>query len=262
MDRNRLVVGYNVAGICSRLKCLFSAMRMSDNYRIIWDTNRNLGCSFNELFENEISLENTFHTAKNVREKFGDNCYFSWRFLVLPEDNIDYKRIDFMFNNTPDVMRKIYLEKIKILKPVKYVRDQVKRFSKNFDNKTVSVSIRSWVYKYVTEKVRAKSFNLNNFIEAMDKIKNDTSIFFVTSDSDEIIEELKNIFPNKIISFPNRTPRNDLRSHAVERGQDMLIDLFLGGKNKRFIVSVPSAYTELQWWFGGCLSYVTKIKAF
>lgn len=249
-----MVVSYHTGGICNRLKCLLSTMRMDDNYKVIWPRNYVVNCSFNDLFINKIELKDKkFYDREVVRKTFGDNRYGNWKFLILPEDNIDYK-IDFMYNKTPFLIRKVYLDKIKILKPVKYISNEVKSFLKNFDDNTVSVSIRSW-RKF---KLREKTFDINLFIEAMEKMK-DVSSFFITSDNIKVIKELRYIFPNKIIAYPNRTFKGDTQS--IKGMQDILIDLLLGGKNKRFIASSTSTYSELQWWFGGCQAEVKVIKS-
>ena len=95
-----MVVSYHRGGLCNRLKSLFSVMRMGEEYGVAWPINSYVGCSFNDLFENEIELE-----CKNIRTKFKGSIYGSWRFLILPEDNINHP-IDFMYNDTPDKLKK------------------------------------------------------------------------------------------------------------------------------------------------------------
>ena len=257
-----MFVSYHGSGPCNRIKSLISAMRLDDNCKIIWPKNSYVNCSFNDLFKNRIVHPFKGRiTRSNIRKIFGKNYYAHWRFVILPKDNIDYN-IDFMYNDTPKKIRKVFLDKLKILKPIDYILKNVNSFSKNFDDKTVSVSIRSWAEadkKFNSKAMkRSKTFNLNLYIKAMENI-NDVSNFFVTTDSDKIIDKLKTIFPNKIIIFPSRNCKGD---KSVKGMQDAFVDLYLGGKNKRLIVSNPSSFSELQWWFGNCKSEVTKVKSF
>lgn len=250
-----MIISYHKGGLCNRLKSLFSAMRMGKDYRVVWPINSYIGCSFNDLFENKIEYE-------GIRTKFKDRIYGSWRFLVLPEDNINHP-IDFMYNDTPDKIKEIYLEKIKVLKPIKYIIYNVKDFLTNFDDRTVSVSIRSWAnIKHSSSRERKKTFDLNKFINAM-KAMNDVSNFFITCDDNNIIKKLEQIFPNKIIYFPHRESKKKLidRVNSIEGMQDIVVDLFLGGLNRRFIVSSISTYSEIQWWLGGCKSDIVVVDS-
>lgn len=254
-----MVVAYHTRGLCNRLKCLLSAMRMDDDYRIIWPISDYMPCSFNCLFVNDIEIVGKFQNTKSVREKFGNNWYGTWRFLVLPEDNVNHE-VDFMYNDTPDIIKKVYLEKIKLLKPIEYVANNIESFSKNFDDRTVSVSIRSWAdIQHGSSKKRSKTFDINKFIRAMDRMEN-VSSFFITCDSSQIIKRLKYIFRNKVITYPHRTSKEDTKT--VKGMQDIVVDLFLGGKNKRLIASGGSTFTELQWWFGGCKADVVVVPSY
>lgn len=253
-----MIISYHKGGLCNRLKSLLSTMRLSDDYKVIWPRNSYVNCSFNDLFENKIELCGKFRNWRDVENKFGSvNWRGSWRFIILPGDNISHK-VDFMYHNTPSVVKEAYLRKIRILKPIKYVSSEVESFSKQFDDKTVSVSIRSWSdIQHKSSKRRSKTFNIKYFINAMNDME-DVSAFFITSDNYRIIEKLSHIFPNKIISYPNRTFKGD--AQTIKGMQDILIDLFIGGKNKRFIASHVSTYSELQWWFGGCNADVRVVK--
>ena len=256
-----MFVSYHGSGPCNRIKSLISAMRLNNNCKIIWPRNSYANCSFNDLFKNRIVYSSPGKiTRNNIRKIFGKNYYAHWRFIILPEDNINYN-IDFMYNDIPEKIRKVFLDKIKILKPIDYILNNVNSFSKNFDDNTVSVSIRSWkpdITINTRANKRSKTFDLGLYIEAMENMNN-VSNFFVTTDSNKIIDELNNIFPNKIIFFPSRNFKGD---KSVKGLQDAFVDLYLGGKNKRLIVSNPSSFSELQWWFGDCKSEVTKVKSF
>ncbi len=265
-----MVVSITDSGMGNRIKSLMSVMRLDQDYRIVWHINRFGNNKFNDLFENDIEIQ-----SSSIPE--GTQTRFSPYLLVLDEDDIDYgfaddyydhkhkefrnidngKSIDFQYNKIPEKLKKIYVDNIKKLKPVKYIRDEVENFSSNFNEHTVSVQIRTWK----DAPNRADMFDKQGFIECMDKLSN--SNFFISADDQSIIDELSLRYPNRVSFYEKRItnyePGSD-DSTKKEFGQDNLIDMLLLGKNKTIIGSHISSFVECAWWFGGANAKIIIVK--
>ena len=81
----------------------------------------------------------------------------------------------------------------------------------------------------------------------MKKYKNNK--FFLATDDKKIIFQLYKIFKERLIVY-NRNMEND--RNTKEGIQNDLIDLYLLSKNKIFIGSRVSTFTEVAWFLGGC----------
>jgi len=259
-------------GLCNRLKCLISSIRLADKYSMLpllsWPVMRECGCKFSDLFENkisEISLGD-FQKLENKRtaEKKHD-IVETWRLEPLPGDKIPGgfsqifcsktgKNIDCEYGRIPLLIRKNFLAYVHVLVPQKYVAEEVSKFCKNFDDHTVSVNIRSWADEY--SKKRVVLFNIDNFFAVMDKV--DCSNFFVTCDSQEVLDELIYRYGKRILHYPKRTFECDRGS--TEGVQDALIDLLLLSKNSKLIATPLSTFSEMAWWFGDCKANVEVVQ--
>lgn len=131
------------------------------------------------------------------------------------------------------------------------MKEKVKDFSKNFDNNTVSISIRSWK----EWKERQVIFDIENVYKIMDKLNNKN--FFCSCDSKDVLEKIVSRYKEKVLYYPKRTTFGDTSS--VSAMQDILIDAMLLSKNKLLVVSLLSTFPELVWWFGGCKQEVIVI---
>jgi FkbM family methyltransferase len=264
-------VAIAIRGLCNRLKCLISAMRIADktssNLILYWPSNTLLNCSFSDLFENEIeemSLEE-YELLTNIKDA-DKKCRIvnTWRFELLPQDKLpdNFSRgfphdsgryIDFEYQRIPLAIREDFLKYINRLQPKKYIVEQVENFSKNFDNNTIGISIRTWPDKEARE--RFKLFDLKNIYKIIDKTEG--ANIFVSADCEEVLEKIHNRYGKKILSYPKRTSAGD-RSSAVGIF-DILIDLLLLAKCKQLKVSYLSTYSEMAWWFGGSMAKVEAI---
>mgnify|MGYP001177251441 CR=1 FL=1 len=183
--------------------------------------------------------------------------YNSWRLVVFDDDEIPYgfsenidkfsaegRSIDFEYNRVPEKIKSEYITAFKKLILADEIKKKIDSFSKNnFNKDTVSVHIRSFCDppgKHGLARGKYK-FNIDSFIEAMNKESLDKS-FFIASDSDDVIERIKKEFGDRVI----------FRYVEEKSAEDDLIDLYLLSKNNKIIGTENSTFTEVAWWLSEC----------
>jgi hypothetical protein len=268
------IVATNNSGLGNRIKCLLSCLKVDPNAGVYWaEVPGVFSCPLSELFTNKIP----HLTEAEARSK---PQYSSWRFIPHPyeaipqgfcivtagEDRIgrkfsgtraDGRNFDLEFERIPEQMKTEYVQMFNSLDVHPKVQAWVDEASLSFDEKTVSVHIRSWEDQDPDEESRLRQkhfFNLNNFITEMDKFETDVK-FFVCSDSVGIIKKLKKIYGNRILTYKRHSPLETSRSTIVG-GQDDLTELLLLSKNDKILGSYISTFTEVAWWFGGAKAKV------
>ena len=268
-----MVISNNIAGLCNRIKSLLSAMRIAEfnkdsEVKIDWPFTAAVGeCHFTDLFENENMI------IRRPDYPPGATIYSFWRFAILPSDPLpinfsdgngvrynntqrhtghthtdkEGRNIDLEFDRIPEEIRLEYLKQLKKLKIKNNILQEVKNFSKKFNNNTVSVQIRSWN----DDPIKQKLFNINDFYKLMDSMENNN--FFVTADTPEIIEKMKKRYGDKIITRENYKETMGHRERGQKQGViDAMIDLLLLSKNKTLIGTYVSTFSEMSWWFSNC----------
>lgn len=294
-----MIVAANSGGLCNRIRCLMSCMRMDRDFRILWRSGgwQNIKCSFSDLFTNNIEI-------KTIPE--GVKAYTSWKLITLPgEDPLKNKGLNLnergwasiisgkpsskditvqealgilkhggieqidIGDNIQEAVRSDYVDKLKKLEPAPEVSKIVKDVSSLF-GRTISVTIRSWreygeTGKDITDPddaCCAHRFHLfrdrdglQMYFNAMDRFPDHN--FFVTADSDIIMEKVvrrygsRAVSSNKRMSFADRSSKEALR--------ETLADLILLGKNDVIISSYVSTYANMAWWMGGCKARLIHI---
>lgn len=263
------VISYNAAGLGNRLKCLVSAMRVAEKCSktliLCWPKNSSVNCSFSDLFENkfieikpeemEILNENSDIDKQNI-------MIDTWKLLVFPEDNIpsNFTRvypsftgtdIDCEYDRIPLAVREKVLPYIKQLVPKRHILDEIKNYSKNFTDHTVSINIRSWP----DYSPRKSLFDIKNVYALLNKM--DCSNFFVTCDSSEILEKIIKRYGKRVLYYRKYVSEKEV--DGIEKAQDALCDLLLLSKNSKLLASYLSTFSEMVWWFGGCTAEVKLI---
>lgn len=272
LPRNQFLVSANQWGLCNRIKCFITSLRFADRLQrktaLSWIPNNLCYCRFSDLFENEVVELNKYELSI-IMNKPGksqiDQWYLidTWRLLTLPDElpenfikaykSATGKGIDHEYDRIPLTIRDNYLTYINALIPGRIIKNEVESFSRRFNEKTISVSIRSWPEaEYRTEAL----FRLEDVYRVMDK--EEDSSFFVSCDSEGILKKIKSRYGQRVICYPHRTFVND--RHSIIGMQDILIDLLLLSKNDRLKVSAYSAFSEMAWWFGGCRASVECIN--
>ena len=241
-----MIICEAIGGLNNRIRCLVSAMRMSDEVKLIWtvkEANVWLWCGFEDLFENEIEV---FRSKNDCLRKYPKmSVYSSFEFIKLPDDSMDINNLDYdnWGNDIPNNIKESVLTQVNNLRPIKYIRDFVKEYESNFDDDTITFSIRTWKDAERNISSNGRFFDINKVFGEMDKSKYAQSRFFVTCD--QILDR----YGDKIIYTPKRTFFGDYKT--LEGIQDSVVDLLLGGKNKLIVNSKHSSYCDMQWWFGG-----------
>jgi hypothetical protein len=264
----KYVIASTRGGLCNRIKCLISTMRIAEKYSkeliIVWPSDNDCGCNFTDLFEDKIAEITAGEFQKlNIENNFEQSYQIcdTWRLLLLPGEDLpcDFSQayisekgnnIDFEYDRIPLAIKTAILKYLNQLTPKKYVIENVQNFSKNFDDSTISVNVRSWA-----AEGRAILFDIQNVYKVMDRKREGN--FFVVCDSAKILEQIKHRYGNRVLNYPRRTPPGDRKS--TEGIQDALIELLLLAKNKILIVSYLSTFSEMAWWFGGCRAKVEVI---
>lgn len=245
-----MIISNPYGGLCNRLKCLLSSMRIDDDIKLVWDYKTYDGgvwCKFGDLFEN--NYEEFFSIDECVKHYPNIPIYKSCEFFKFDdeEDANQHFVSENRMNDLSEKVRESYFEQINKLIPVKYVRDEVESFSTQFDSNTITVSVRTWKDLPRTRETMGKHFSIETLFSIMDEYPNNK--LFVTCDDQETFEMILNRYGNQIIYTKKRTTFGDY--HTSEGLQDSLIDLYLGGKNDLILPSYGSSYSEMQWWFGG-----------
>ena len=265
-----MITACNGSGLGNRIKAIISCLRVSREAKVYWSKVPGVfSCEFSDLFQNDME----------VKKRQGQT-YDSWRMIVLPTDPIpgnfsivtadcdrigrkfshtrsDGKNIDLEFSRIPRVVLDDCVEKLNLLKINQQVSSWVEECSKQFDDKTISVHIRSWEDQDPDEESRLRQkhfFNLNNFLNEMYKFDSETK-FFVCSDSNSVINKLKKVFGNRIITYKRHSDLETSRSTSVG-AQDDFAEMLLLAKNKVILGSYISTFTEMAWYFGGAQAEV------
>ena len=266
-----MIIANNGSGLGNRIKAIVSCLRVSKDAKVIWTKVPGVfSCEFEDLFTNNIVVP--VGTAGRK--------YSSWRMIVLDSDPIpngfsivtkdtdrigrkfsftdpNGRNIDLEYNRIPKTILDDCVEKLNLLKINKTVLNWVEEASQSFDNNTVSVHIRSWEDQDPDEESELRQkhfFKLTNFIDEMMSYDEKTK-FFVCSDSVNVIEKLKKVFGDRILTYSRHSDLETSRSTRVG-AQDDLAELLLLSKNKILIGSYISTFTEMAWYFGGAKAKV------
>jgi hypothetical protein len=243
------------------------ASKLSRTLALNWTPNRDCGCKFSDLFDNRIfEVGNGELKALQNRPRLFDSDQWyvvdTWKLLALPDDLPENfgkayesktgKTIDHEFDRIPLALRKEYLTYLTTLMPAEFIRNQVGEFAKQFDEKTLSVSIRSWSED---KQLSAALFSLESVYRDLDAEEDAT--FFVCCDSEEVLEKIRQRYRARVITYPHRVKAGDrLTKIGMQEG---LIDLLLLSRNSRLKASPYSTFSEMAWWFGGCKASVEMI---
>ena len=274
-----MIVSTNKGGLANRIKSLVSCLRYGEENNVkvgvYWSILNSyekekhiLNCGFKELFENDLEVTimkegDILYDSPCLRIFDEDEvpvnfCTFKprWKRKFIPKDHLR-RDVLFSYNKMPEKVKENYKPYFKKLILKEELQQKVDTFSKQFDENTISVHIRSWCRP--NEQGRACSL----FIDGIERFENEmmkynNTTFFLSTDSPYVKKYFlrQSLLKNKIIVFHRTTSLENSRS--LQTGiQEDLIELYLLSKNKVLIGSFNSTYSEVAWWLGGCNEKVT-----
>lgn len=258
------------AGLCNRMRAIASGVCISQRYgrqaKIYWNNSYGLRADFADLFQ-PINIPNVI-IEENKKWLFSIGCtrdyLLRWPILKTVYDTV--------FNFTPrkgDISQFIHLEKKtplliscysmgphypldKLFVPKKDITDSINATVGNYSTNTIGVHIR----RTDNKKAIGRS-PMSAFTELMnDEIKKDGSVtFYVASDDEKAKEELKRMFPGRIITMPQKADRN-----SIEGMKNAVTELFCLSKTRMIIGSGYSSYSEIAAEIGGISLVYAKQK--
>lgn len=254
-----MLISTEFGGICNRIKSLVSTLRMDPNARVFWPWHEWCCCQFNDLFVNDLVVSNIDTSMKASGT--------GWRLSVLPEDieipigfsrHIDNNQhagrcIDHEYHRIPISMRNKYLEVFSRLIIQPNILANVAQFHNDqiMGKEVVAVHLRTWK---VDPYPGIRADRTAQFITQMRVFPIET-IFLISADCDEAVDQLRQAFPNRIITYPRKVSRNEGRKSPQGQVEDFT-ELLLLTKCPTFLASDRSTYSELIWWFGECKANV------
>lgn len=251
------------AGICNRIKRLFSALRLNVNLDepldFYWSQGELTNHAFYELFTfdmfdfNEISCQ----LKVNKKDEYDVAANIVWRLELkdgevpagftksFKKDDESKEYIDFEYNRIPRNAIEIYRPYFEALKPSEVVKKRISEVELPAD--CVSVHVRQG--RYWNEYSRGNRDSVDAFIEAMRNYSEDTC-FFLAAANDEVAIKIKEAFPNRIVELPNKNFTDAI---------DAVAELYLLGQTDELLATYGSTFSEVAWWLGGCKQRVTVI---
>lgn len=272
------------AGLCNRLKCIISVLRLTDYSRskslFHWPLSFTCGAQFTDLFETSLPLISPQELSEIIKrgytllEKYEDihsthaNLICNtWRFLLLP-DEVSHgfskvfpentgRNIDLEYERIPPKVRKAIIPYVNSLIPIQEIRTQIKQFmSKYAVEKMVGLHIRRTEF-LLNADGRGQVSSDDLFSKEIQSIlsHNPKTKFFLATDSKKTEEKYLEAFKDCMVVFPYK----NWDKSTKESTQHALIDLLLLSKTSRILGTYLSTFTEMAWWFGGCKPKVTII---
>lgn len=258
------------AGLCNRMRAIASGVCISQHYgcpaTIYWNNSFGLKADFSNLFQPIIIPNVRIEENKRWLFSIGDTRDYLLRWPIL---KILYHTF---FNFTPskgDVTQLIHLGKKqplliscysmgphyplgKLFVPKKDITEKINAIVGKYSANTIGVHIRRTDNKKAIGRSPISAFTaLMN-----DEIKKDDSVsFYVASDDEKTKEDLKLMFPNRIITMPQKADRN-----SIEGMKNAVTELFCLSKTRMIIGSGYSSYSEIAAEIGGISLVYAKQK--
>lgn len=238
-----------IGGLCNRMRAINSAIvlakKRGEKLKVIWNVNPELGCPFEELFEktDAFSVLN-IHSKWNPRKLF----YQFTRRRIGNEDiraNRDEHGLTDEYVSTLTGPLYIATEEhffechdYSAFTPTGELQERIDKLTSSFAAHNVGVHIRRTDNKPAIGKSSTQAF-----IDSMNKEleEHPNTMFFLATDDYTEEENLRNIFPGRILSNENR----DLSRDSVNGIKDALLDLMCLAATDKIIGSYFSSFTDI-----------------
>ena len=247
-------------GLGNRMKSIAAAIKLAQatqtNLDIIWFQDWGLGCKFCELFlplqvpNVKLREANWFdkltRDIPRRRNLYIPKLFEKWQYDAcldrLAVSKAYYNEFDFipwskgrnvwLASDVYFISKEIPDDSFDIYHPIKKLQDRIDQTKSSFGERTVGVHIRR------TDNIRAiQNSPTSLFIERM-RNEPTTTRFYLATDSEEVKEELKDIFGNRIITSPNKAMRGNL-----EGMEDAVVELYLLAATHLILGSSYSTYS-------------------
>ncbi|MBQ6063774.1 MAG: glycosyl transferase [Prevotella sp.] len=247
-------------GLGNRMKSMAAAIRLAQatesDLDIIWFQDWGLGCRFDHLFQPLAIPQTRLREASFLDQMMRDiprkrNLYIPKVFEhCLYDECLDrigaskayYHDFDFtawckgkkvwLASDVYFIAKEIPEDSFDIFHPVSHLQERINQAKEGFARHTIGVHIRR------TDNVRSiQNSPTHLFIERMQQEPTETK-FYLATDSEEVKEEMRNIFGKRIITSPNKATRGNL-----EGMEDALVEMYLLAATHRILGSSCSTYS-------------------
>jgi hypothetical protein len=247
-----------MGGLCNRMQALDSAIALArevgSGLQVIWYRSPNINCSFEDLFTTpdaisrttEINLYNwTGRFRRRLYRKYFQHFFDHYlRHRDIPADEAALEGLARDKRLFVTAYRRFYEQRplFADFGPAASLQATIDAHAMSFRN-TVGVHVRR------TDNRHARQYSPTGlFVERMRRevANDDTTEFFVATDSPDVERLLNDEFPGRITSHRKRSlDRND--GVAI---QDAVIDLYCLSRCRKLIGSYWSSFSETAWQLG------------
>ncbi|MCM1160330.1 MAG: hypothetical protein NC412_03810 [Roseburia sp.] len=244
-----MIIIQPIGGLCNRMRAINSAYMLAkerdDSLTVIWFNNPELNCPFHELF-----LPNANFKVVDIYSKWNlKKLWYQLCFSFVSNEAIKAHKGDGLLDEAyrKGLPKNIYIateehfypcHEYDLFIPTKVLQAQINKLTHSFGSHPVGVHIRRTDNKPAIDKS-----STNAFVQAMKKELEafpDTMFYLATDDLSEE-EQLREIFPERIISNENR----DLSRNSVSGIKDALVDLWCLSNTAMIIGSYFSSFTDI-----------------
>ena len=169
-----------------------------------------------------------------------DEFRHHWHFAKVPSYSVDW-----WFNRVPNDVREYYRLFFEALKPAPEVCRKIG--DQNYGVGLVGVQIRNTNLAADMKDVAS----LETMFRIMETFPCDRK-FFVSCMTEEVSQKVHERFGDRVVELKNK----DYKSMI-----DAVADMWILGQCAEMIVSPESTFSEVAWWWGGCRSQVTMVRA-
>jgi len=234
-------------GLCNRMKCLVSALEVTEKLggklSIDWQPSYSCGIEYQDLFD--------YRSSSNVSPD--DSVQVStWK---LPYDcNFKFNKIKTNIRNK--ILKYIHKVKRKI-RPnfIKEAEDYIEAWSEfNSIEDIVGLHVRRNEFMLSSDKKKSTDTEFFNKMDSM-LAKSPNTIFYLATDSKHTEHIFKKRYGSKIVTF-YKTCLDRSKPQAIK---EAMVELLILSKLNTLLVSGLSTYNEMAWWLGDCKANVEVI---
>ena len=238
-----------IGGLCNRMRSINSAYMLAkergEKLKIIWFCNSELNCPFELLFKKTADID-----VINIRSKWNlRKLWYQFSSTFLGNEDIRANRTEGLLNESfrQSLGKRLYIateehfypgSDYHLFEPTDAIQERILALTNSFGAYPVGVHIRR------TDNAPAiGTSSTDAFVESIqaELLLNPDTVFYVATDDKKEEENLRNLFPGKIISNQNRNLSRD----SVEGIQDAMLDLYSLAATHKIIGSFFSSFTDI-----------------